>query len=101
MARFRHGDVAVRQFRYLKPEAEAEEGGESPDPPESRSTNAEGLDPYILLALKRGERWEPMFEDLEIEADEISAVAIYEPAAEAAEEALARVGWVPAEPDPH
>ena len=49
--------------------------------------------------MKRGERWEPMSQDLEIEAGETSAVAIYQPAEETAKEALARIGWVPAEPD--
>ena len=36
---------------------------------------------------------------LEIEANEISAVAIYLPAEETAREALARKGWLPADSD--
>jgi hypothetical protein len=49
--------------------------------------------------VKRGERWKPMCEGLEIEAGETSAVAIYQPAEERAHQELARIGWVPAEPD--
>jgi hypothetical protein len=97
--RFRHGDVAVRQFRYLEPEGEPEESGETRDPQASRPNDAGGIDPYILLAIRREEHWEPMCEGLEIETDEIATVAVYEPAEDAAEEALARIGWVPADPD--
>jgi len=96
--RLRHGDVAVRTFRHQEPEGAAEAGGEAADPGESRATAADGAGLFIVLAVKRGERWVPMSQDLEIEAGETSAVAIYQPHEEAAEEALARIGWIPAEP---
>lgn len=92
--RFRHGDVAVRTFCHLEPRDAVEAGEKAPAPEESRATAADGAGLFIVLAVKRGERWEPMFRDLEIEAGETSAVAIYQPAEEAAEEALARIGWV-------
>jgi voltage-gated potassium channel Kch len=95
--RFRHGDVTVRRYRHLESEAAVEAEGEAA--PESRAPGADGTDPFILLAVKRGERWEPMSQDLEILAGETSAVAIYQPDEEAAREALARMGWVPVEPD--
>ena len=62
-------------------------------------TAVDNADLFILLAMKRGERWEPMSQDLESEAGETAAVAIYRPAEQAANQALARIGWVPAEPD--
>ncbi len=97
--RFRHGDVAVRKYRRLEPEGAPEAAGDAPAAPESRPTAADSPDPFVVLAVKRGERWEPMSRDLELEAGETSAVAIYRPAEEMASEALARKGWVPAEPD--
>jgi len=97
--RFRHGDVAVRSYRHLEPELAPEAAGEAFGPQESRTTAADGTEPFILLAVKRGERWKPFSQDLEIEAGETAAVAIYQPEEQAAQEALARIGWVPAEPD--
>jgi NhaP-type Na+/H+ or K+/H+ antiporter len=97
--RFRHGDVAVQHFRRLDTEAGATEAGEAPDTQGARTNGTDGVDPYILLAVRRGERWKPVWEGLEIEAGETSAVAVYQPAEEAAIQALARIGWVPAEPD--
>jgi NhaP-type Na+/H+ or K+/H+ antiporter len=97
--RFRHGDVAVRKYRRLEPEGAPEAAGEAPDPEKSQPAAADSPDPFIVLAVKRGERWKPMSQDLEIEAGEIAAVAIYQPAEQTANEALARSGWVPAEPD--
>jgi NhaP-type Na+/H+ or K+/H+ antiporter len=97
--RFRHGEVAVRHFRYLEPEGAPEETGGADGAQESRANTTGNVDPYILLAVKRGERWKPMCEGLEIEAGETSAVAIYQPAEERAHQELARIGWVPAEPD--
>jgi hypothetical protein len=93
--RFRHGDVAVREYRHLEPDGTAEAAGEAPGPLESRPTAVDVADLFILLAVKRGERWEPMSRDLETEAGETAAVAIYRPAEQAANQALARSGWFP------
>jgi len=97
--RFRHGDVAVRKYRQRKSGGAPEVADDAPVPEESRPTAADSPEPFIVLAVKRGERWEPMSQGLEIEAGETSAVAIYQPAEETANEALAQKGWVPAEPD--
>jgi len=97
--RFRHDQVTVGQFRYLEPEAAAEEADGASGAQESGSDTAGGAGPYILLAVKREERWEPFHEDLEPEAGEIAAVAIYRDAEEPAHRALARIGWTPSEPD--
>jgi hypothetical protein len=96
--RFRHGDVEVREYRRLELEGPPDAEGKAAGPQESRAA-ADGADPFLLLAVKRGERWEPMSQDLEIEAGETSAVAIYRPAEEAAREALAQIGWSQTEPD--
>jgi NhaP-type Na+/H+ or K+/H+ antiporter len=93
--RFRHGDVEVRAYRRVEP-AETPEAGDAPAPKERQPPAADGPDPFIVLALERDQRWEPMSHDLEIEAGETAAVAIYQPAEEAARQALAQRGWVPA-----
>jgi hypothetical protein len=96
--RFRHAFVALRHFQYRGPaEAPAETAGAA-DAPASRSDSAAETDSFILLAVKHGEHWEPMYRGREIEEGETAAVAIYEAAEETAIEALARIGWIPAEP---
>ena len=97
--RFRHGQVTVRQFRYREPEAAPEETDRANGRQESRGNAAGDLDPYILLAVKRGGRWEPMSEGLEIEAGATAAVAVHELAEESAHRALARMGWFADEAD--
>jgi NhaP-type Na+/H+ or K+/H+ antiporter len=97
--RLRRGDVAVRRFQYRKPAEPPQARSEAPAPELSRATSAGGADSYILLAVKRGERWNPVYVGLEVEAGQTADVAIHQPAGEAALEALARIGWVPAEPD--
>jgi Trk K+ transport system NAD-binding subunit len=94
--RFRHGDAAVRMYRQRDPARAPEAADDAPRPGESRSTAVDGPEPFIVLAVRRGERWEPMSQSLEIEAGETSAVAIYLPAEQTAREALARKGWLPA-----
>jgi NhaP-type Na+/H+ or K+/H+ antiporter len=97
--RIRHGDAGVRLFRRAEARAEPQKKGDAPDSQPSRTSDARIVDPYILLAVRRGDRWEPMWKGLETPAGEIAAVAVYEPAEEVALEALARIGWIPAQSD--
>jgi NhaP-type Na+/H+ or K+/H+ antiporter len=96
--RFRHGDVEIREYRRLEAEGSPEEG-EPPGPRPIRGNAGGGSLPFVLLALERGERWEPMSPELEVQGGETAAVAIYLPAEEAAREELARRGWVEAPPE--
>jgi NhaP-type Na+/H+ or K+/H+ antiporter len=93
--RFRHGDALIRHFRYAGLEESEREAGAATDDDGKRNSGGRSLDPYILLAIQRGERWNPMHEGIELEVGEVCAVAVHVAAEQAVEAALARLGWQP------
>ena len=60
-----------------------------------------GVDPHVLLAVRRGARgtWQPMHRDYEAEVGDVAAAALFEAERAAALKALARLGWEPLPPD--
>ena len=110
--RFRHGSVIRRDFCYVGPperlrEEEKEEQAAAQEAPlerhagEAPRENAvhrdQGVDPFVLLAVRRGEKggWQPMHRDYEAEVGDVAAAVVYQPEQAEALAALAALGWEP------
>ena len=78
-------------------EGPLEREGSAPPREELPGAREGGVDPYVLLAVRRGERgrWQPMHREYEAEVGDVVAAAIHEPERAAALSALARLGWEP------
>ncbi len=89
--RLRHGDAEIlRLERIAAPEPE-EPAAESPG-------RADDPDPYLMLAVERAGRTEPMFERFEPAEGDRAIVAVHSPEREAAMARLGAQGWWPAVP---
>jgi hypothetical protein len=92
--RLRHGSVEVRPFRFAPPPPQPPS---SPQPAKPAGRDAAAsADPYVLLAVRRGDEWMAMHTRFEPRADDVAAVAVHQPDAAAALETLASLGWHPA-----
>lgn len=106
--RFRHGQTERRDFAFAGPpeerrrDAEARKARkeEAPLEQEAGAREAEETsrdDPYVLLAVRRGERgrWLPMHRDHRLEVGDVAAIALHVPDRAKALTALAHLGWEP------
>jgi NhaP-type Na+/H+ or K+/H+ antiporter len=90
--RFRHGMADVRRFAWASVAEDAEAA-----PPISTGDAA----PYLVLAVARGSRLEPMHAEWDAREGDVASVALYRSQESDAIAALARLGWGPApEPEP-
>jgi Trk K+ transport system NAD-binding subunit len=85
--RFRHGLASLGRFRF---------GNEvvSEETPERESA-----DPYLILAVERSDRIEPMRQDFEPKEGDFAIIAVLEERTNEALSALAAIGWTPHEPE--
>jgi NhaP-type Na+/H+ or K+/H+ antiporter len=83
--RFRHGMASLGRFRFAQDSV-------SDEVPERASA-----DPYLILAVERGERIEPMRQDFEPKEGDFAIIAVLEERDSEAIEALAAIGWTPHE----
>lgn len=96
--RFRHGSAGIHRFHWEgAPETDEEDG----------NGNGEGLrssrdvDPYVVLAFRRGSAWQLMRVGAVPRSGDVALVAIHEPETREAHTMLARAGWAPGEePEP-
>lgn len=88
--RGRRGSVTIEHRRYV---ADAVADPPAPDA-DSLSTMEEG---FVLVALKRGSRVEPMSTAITPKEGDIATVAIYEVEGDEARGRLAALGWLPVE----
>ncbi len=92
--RFRHASAEIRDFHWVG----LPEGTEPPS-----AADAEGLrsprevDPYVILALRRGNAWQVMHAGVAPRMGDGALVALHKPEANDALTALARIGWAPGE----
>jgi NhaP-type Na+/H+ or K+/H+ antiporter len=89
--RFRHRLTGVERFRWSAPPEDAEPADASPAPGRDE-------DLFLILTLARGDRVEPMHDHLEPREGDFATIALHGEQREAALEALAALGWQPAEP---
>lgn len=101
--RLRHGAVERRAFRFAGPseregaEAASEDAPAGPRGARGRGESSrEAHDPFLLLAVRRGERWEPMHVGFAPGEGDAAMVAIHRPEERAALELLRTLGWKPA-----
>lgn len=103
--RFRHGAAELRAFRFAGAPEEAKAGEAAEEPagaagprgPRARGeAEREAHDPFLVMAMRRGGRWDPMHVGLEAAEGDAAMVAIHRPEEEAALEVLAALGWKPA-----
>lgn len=88
--RFRHDQAEVRSHRFHPELALAQE------PTESSRPLGERVDPYVVLAVRRGRGgWEPMHQAFELAEGDVAAVAVHLPEEKEAEAALRRMGFLP------
>jgi NhaP-type Na+/H+ or K+/H+ antiporter len=86
--RLRLGQAEIRIFSYSPPS----EGDATATPP----VDLEGtVDPFLVLAVCRGERWAPMFSSFEAVAGDQAGIAVHRAEEEAALRELAARGWTP------
>jgi len=89
--RFRHGIARVERFRFVGlPEAKPEEEGRG-----EALRGTREADPFVILAVQRGGRWQLMHPGLAPRAGDRAAVAVHAPEASEAHQRLARAGWAP------
>jgi Trk K+ transport system NAD-binding subunit len=84
--RFRHGLASIGRFRF----------GEETSEEVPVRVNA---DPYLILAIERDERIEPMRQDFEPKKGDFATIAVLDEREDEALSALAAVGWTPHEPE--
>ena len=89
--RFRHGAAGVSRLRFAGGPASG--GDERQERPPPTANGSEAADPYLILAVKRTDSWEPMHERFELREGDEAAVAIYQTEADDAHERLAGLGW--------
>lgn len=100
--RLRHGAVDLRAFRFAGAPRDAgtTEGESAPAGPRGARGRGESAreahDPFILVAVRRGGRWEPMRVGLEPAEGDAAMVAIHRPEERAALDVLGALGWEPA-----
>jgi Trk K+ transport system NAD-binding subunit len=85
--RFRHGLASIGRFRF---------GEETTSEEVPVRVNA---DPYLILAIERDERIEPMRQDFEPKKGDFATIAVLDEREDEALSALAAVGWTPHEPE--
>ena len=51
------------------------------------------MDPYLILAVRRGDRWEPMFQRFEPRPDDQAVAVLFTPDREEALASLRALGW--------
>ncbi len=94
--RLRHGSAEVLRFRYFGPPEEPDEEEREEASKRVAATDApEVVDPYVILAVKRGEEgsWTPMYQGFQNQEGDLAAVALYTEEATAAAAALRAMGW--------
>jgi NhaP-type Na+/H+ or K+/H+ antiporter len=85
--RFRHGLASLGRFRF----EETEGTDEAPV--------RVSADPYLILAVERGGKVEPMRQDFVPKPGDGATIAVLEERADEARAALAAIGWMPQEPE--
>jgi NhaP-type Na+/H+ or K+/H+ antiporter len=85
--RFRHGLASIGRFHF---------GEESTSEDVPMRANA---DPYLILAIERDERIEPMRQDFEPKQGDFATIAVLDEREGEALSALAAIGWTPHEPE--
>jgi Trk K+ transport system NAD-binding subunit len=90
--RLRHGATALRRFRFAGSPA-----GEAPPRDDAaRRPERDAMDPYAVLAVRRGEAWQPMYAGRRLEPGDEAEVLVHLPEDERARAALGGLGWTPA-----
>lgn len=92
--RFRHDAAELHRLRF-EGAPESEDGELETEGPAKESTPSHGVDPFVILAVRRGESWHPMHQRFETRKGDVAAVAIHAPERDAALEALRELGWGP------
>ena len=90
--RFRHGAAEIVELEYLAP------AGDAPLETASPLIRAEDPDPYLILAVTRADRVDPMFERFVAAEGDVAVVALYSPDRATALERLSARGFWPAVP---
>ncbi|HKJ24474.1 MAG TPA: cation:proton antiporter [Myxococcota bacterium] len=98
--RFRHGIARLERYHWVgRPDG-------AKAPPKDGSGDGLGrrrdVDPYVILAIARGGRWQVMHSGLTPRTGDVAVAALHEPEADEAQLRLARAGWAPgddAEPE--
>ena len=93
--RFRHGIARIERFHFVGASEPA--GSAAPQAsPAVPLRSRRDADPFVILALERGGRWQLMHARLEPRPGDRAAAAIHVPEAAEAQTQLGRAGWAPA-----
>jgi NhaP-type Na+/H+ or K+/H+ antiporter len=89
--RFRHGIARLERFHWVGPP----EGATTSGAEELERRPSRDVDPYVILAVERGGRWQLMHSGFSPRAGDVAVAALHEPEAGEAQAQLARIGWAP------
>jgi hypothetical protein len=81
----------VSRFRFVgvpTPDGDAVEARTA-----APSNGGDATDPYLILAVRRNDAWEPMHERFELRQGDEGAIAVFDAEAGQANERLAELGW--------
>lgn len=95
--RFRHGIARLDRFHWV---GAPEEPSAVSDAETDRARGVNEADPYVILLVRRGSRWDLMHADLSPRTGDVAVVAIHAAEVNEAYTELARLGWAPGEDEP-